>query len=350
MKVDFNKEYYKNLIKIHGYHEMNISAIDFNLGNISKDILQQKWLCHNKGHIFANKLVNEKTIVTTGIGISGVPHMGTLGQIFNSIFLQKHGVNTQFVLGDLDAYNGKKLPLQFVKELSEKYKSFIIKLGYTTANGNILRNQFDANEVTRTMYLIAKFIEDKDFEDVEEDLHKFYSDKGKVDKEMSFRRKVSLTLMTADFIDLVINHNFSNVLVTLGVDEHKYVLFSENVLKRVVESGEIISAESNINFAAMYTHIIRGFNGYPKMSKSFPDSSINIEMSSDEISNRILNERTNILPEEDTVYQMMCLVSTFNSEELASRYVACKENNKRWRKYKEEYIEYLLDIFKLWEK
>ncbi|CAG1020417.1 hypothetical protein DOJK_00320 [Patescibacteria group bacterium] len=346
--INFDREYYKNLIAKHGYQELNISAIDFNLGDINKDILQRKWLCHSKGYIFAKELLDKKSIVTTGIGISGAPHMGTLGQIFNSIFLQNHGINTQFVLGDLDAYNGKKLSLSYVKELSEQYKSFITKLGYSTTDGNILRNQFDASEVTRTMYLIAKFIEDKDFDNVEEDLHNFYSDKGKVDKDMSFRRKTSLTLMTADFIDLVINHSFTNVLVTLGVDEHKYVLFSEKILERVIESGEILPSDSIINFGAMYTHIIRGFNNYPKMSKSFPDSSINIEMKSDEIRNRILNERTNKIPEEDTVYQMMCLVSKFNSEELSKRYIACKEDKALWMKYKNDYIEYLIDIFKLW--
>jgi tryptophanyl-tRNA synthetase len=135
----FNNDYYLKLIKEFNYNPLDFNSINFNLKKIKKEVLEQKWLCHFNADIFADKLNNnEKSVITTGIGLSGSPHMGTLSQIFRIIFLQKNGIDTQMVLGDLDSYNARNQNLDVVKERAEIYKNFILDLGYDETNGVLM--------------------------------------------------------------------------------------------------------------------------------------------------------------------------------------------------------------------
>ncbi|MEK7219470.1 MAG: hypothetical protein AAB687_02220 [Patescibacteria group bacterium] len=78
------------------------------------------------GTSFANaSSADERVIATTGFGLSGTPHMGTLSQILRALRLQQAGIPVQVVLGDLDAYNGKNTPLDRAHELaSVNFKTF----------------------------------------------------------------------------------------------------------------------------------------------------------------------------------------------------------------------------------
>jgi hypothetical protein len=63
--------------------------------------------------------------------------------------------------------------------------------------------------------------------------------------------------MIADFFDLGKKYDFVNVL--LGVDEHKYVKFGMEALKKIQESHEIGFLE-NLTLSATYTVVTKGFN------------------------------------------------------------------------------------------
>lgn len=124
--IQFNAEYYYNLIKKFNYDPLNLRRIDFSLGDLSKEDLQIRWICHHNADIFAkNSRAGNKSIICTGIGLSGPPHIGTISQILRAIFLQKSGLTISFVLGDLDAFNGKNIPLEETRNLAKKYKEFI---------------------------------------------------------------------------------------------------------------------------------------------------------------------------------------------------------------------------------
>ena len=128
--IKFDDEYYKSVINKYGYNAMDFKPIDFSLSNISSDVMKEKWLCHYKAEKFVKGVNNKKQIITTGIGLSGTPHMGTLSQILRAIFLQKAGFEVQFVLGDLDSYNARNQSLEVLKERADKYTKFIKKLGF----------------------------------------------------------------------------------------------------------------------------------------------------------------------------------------------------------------------------
>lgn len=335
----FDDSYYREVIRKHNYDPMDFNPIDFELNGISVNVLQYKWLCHYEGNAFAEALHNEKNcIVTTGIGLSGTPHLGTLSQILRAIFLQNAGLKVQLVLGDLDSYNARNQPLEVVLERAEQYKTFIKRLGFDETKG-VLRSQYNNDEILKTAYLISKVLKDKDFKEAEEDLSDLYQKKG-IYPGIEFPVKQAILLMTADFIHLGKENGYSNVLIMLGLEEHLYVQIANKIVERM-----------NYPFmvSSMYSRIIKGFNGYPKMSKSIPESSINVGMSYEKMYDMIMNEEgkyTN--PMDSVVYQMMCAVSYFTPNELDELYEICISNKGEWRRKKEKYVETLYDICKTW--
>jgi hypothetical protein len=85
-KIIFDKRYYNSLMKEFGYNPLEFEKINFSLGKLKRDDLQRMWLCHHDGRSFAKDFKNgEKVIITTGFGLSGEPHTGTLSQILTSI-------------------------------------------------------------------------------------------------------------------------------------------------------------------------------------------------------------------------------------------------------------------------
>jgi tryptophanyl-tRNA synthetase len=349
-RIIFDKKYYNSLMKEFGYNPLEFEKIDFSLGKLKRDDLQRMWLCHHDGNSFAEDLRDgKKVIVTTGFGLSGDPHVGTLSQIMRAIALQKAGPPVQIVLGDLDAYNGKAIPLQRTLELAKKYRKFILSLGFSTKKGSILRAQYNELEVLRTSYIIGHFMNGFMFDKAEEDLHSFYHRRGKVDKEMSYRRKLSLNLMTADFIHLSLKYDYKNVLVMLGIDEHQYVRFGREVIARMKKSKQF--KNFNMTLSAIYSPMIKGFYNYPKMSKSFPKSSINVNMEPDEIRNKIMyGEGKYDKPENNVVYQMMASVSYYTPKELKKLYSLCLNKSSEWETAKRDYAEMLIKICKKWKR
>ncbi|MEM3610355.1 MAG: hypothetical protein QW076_05650, partial [Candidatus Anstonellales archaeon] len=166
-KVEFNEEYYQKIIKEYGYDPFEFEPINFGLKTANTDYLKKKFLCHHDGRTFSQYLeIGKRSIITTGVGLSGSPHMGTIAQIMNTINLQRNNLYTQFVLGDLDSYNARNQPLDVVKERAKRYRDFIIKLGYDTGRG-ILRTQMDHPEILLTAYIISNCLRDSDFKNTE---------------------------------------------------------------------------------------------------------------------------------------------------------------------------------------
>ncbi len=347
-QIAFDDAYYAEIMGLFGYDPLRFGRINFSLGTLQDEDLQRRWLCHHEGDIFAKSIQDGKNaIVSTGFGLSGVPHAGTMSQILRSIALQRAGVPVNMVLGDLDAYNGKAKPLAQTIELAKKYEDFVLALGFDPRPPSILRSQYSSPDVLRTAYLIGHYMDDDMFNASEEDLHEFYTGAGKVDADMSYRRKLSLNLMTADFIHLNLHDGFDSVMVMLGIDEHKYVQFGKQTVERMMSDPD--TGGFQMTLAGLYSPLIKGFYGYPKMSKSFPESGITANMDARLIQERIRNgEGDYDKPENNVVYQMMAGVSQLNAKELSRNYDACLSRGTSWRHAKEEYLDMLVDICSKW--
>lgn len=339
--VIFDDEYYKETIQKYGYNDFDFKPIDFDISHLKKDALNQRWLCHHDGEPFSAAINNKQpAIITTGIGLSGAPHMGTISQIMRATFLQQEGFNVQFVMGDLDSYNARNQPYAVVEDRAEQYREFIISLGFSEGKG-ILRKQSDRGDVLRTAYLISNCLKDEDFHNAEEDLSELYQRMGAY-PGIKFPVKQAILLMVADFINLGVKEDYKSVMVMLGLEEHLYVRIAKDVMNRM---------DLPFHLGAMYSKIIKGFNGYPKMSKSIKGSSINVEMGIDEIREKLVNqEGVYSKPDESVAYQMMCAVSNYSPRDLNILKQKCIVGGSAWKKAKEEYAEYLGGLFQKWPK
>lgn len=339
--VVFNDSYYRETIKKYGYSAFDFKPIDFDISHLKKDALNQRWLCHYDGEPFAEAIKKqEPAIITTGIGLSGAPHMGTISQIMRATFLQQEGLNVQFVMGDLDSYNARNQPYEVVSARAQQYEEFITGLGFSKEKG-ILRRQSNRPDVLKTAYLISNCLKDEDFYNAEEDLSELYQKMGAY-PGIQFPVKQAILLMVADFINLGVRENKKSVMVMLGLEEHLYVRIAKDVIQRM---------QLPFHLGAMYSKIIKGFNGYPKMSKSIPGSSINVEMGIDEIRDKLVKQEGKYTtPDESVAYQMMCAVSNYTPKDLNILRQKCMIGGAHWIKAKEEYAEYLSQIFQKWPK
>jgi tryptophanyl-tRNA synthetase len=340
--VIFSDEYYRRVIAEFGYSNFDLRRFDFELAGLKQDELNTRYLCHHQAHRFVACSRNRR-IVTTGFGMSGPPHMATVSHIMKMTRLQEGGERCQIVLGDLDAYNGRARPYGLTRELAERYRIFATRLGFSQEHG-ILRSQADHDDVTRTMYLLGRYTEEGDFAAAEEDNHGYYAAHGIVDLTMTFRRRLSLTLMAADFIALGQNHDA--VLVLLGLDEHRYVRFAQRLAARLDADTPL---RGDLLLAAIYARINTGFNGHPKFSKSIPGSGISVETSPDEIVSLVRGDESRA-PEESPVFQLMCQMTYCAGEELVRHYWSCQENSAAWRKAKTQFADFLIGVAALWPR
>lgn len=346
--ISFGEAYYREIMKQKRCGPYPFEKFSFGLGLISQQELQRMWLCHVNGNSFREAFVKDKPVIsTTGFGLTGIPHVGTISQILKAIHLQRSGIPVQIVLGDLDAYNGKAANLSFVLELVPQYKRFIRNLGFDDSSPSILRTQFEALPVLRTLYMAGNYLTDEMFEAAKEDIHDYYSKHNKIDSTMTYRIKLSLNLMVADFLDLHLHQGFQAIAVFLGIDEYRYCELAMDVLAKIQSQG---NSFDGFSLAGMFSFTMKGFYGYPKMGKSFPESGIDVGMSRDVVNERIINgEGRYDQPEDSVVYQMISSASFYSTNEVAQAYRACKAGGREWQQIKEDYTGHLCDILSKWK-
>ena len=323
--MKYNSEYYKKIIYKNKYSYLK---------EYNKELgFAKKWLCSfNLDKFISGIKKNEKCLIIMGIGINGTPHLGTLYQIINAIYLQKKGYKVQIILGDLDVYSARLLDLKKINNLVKKYQKFIINLGFDIEKG-ILRTQYERDDILKTQYLISNKIENNDFYEIEEEINGIYK-KEKVYNGMRFCVKQSIALMFADFIDPIIKNEYEHVLVTSGIDEHGYVKKANDILNRINKSGTI---------SGLFTEILPGLNEYPKMCKSLKKSTIDLDMKKSDIKKIIMNEKLDFL-----VINLIEKVS-FYSEAIINKIKEDYNNEKKeWNNNKLQYVDELYEICKKW--
>lgn len=338
----FSQGYYEAVIKKQGYNLDVFEGFGEDFLSLGREELMATFLCHQGLYDFRDS--NGDKSVLTGFGLSGTPHLGTLSQVYRTGLLNEAGVHAEVILGDLDAYNGKQTALAKTRLLADQYKRFIVRSNILDPDNSRVRNQFDSPEVVRTSYLLGRYITDEQFEGAQEDLHAFYAEQGKVDRNMSYRRRLSLNLMIADFFDLGQTH--PDVLVMLGLDEHQYVKVAQELSKVV---NEETAGLKPVRVHSIYTPIIRGLKGYPKMSKSFPDSNIDMSMGFDEI-NEALQTEPDLFeePEDSIVYQIGAGIGTGNEITLAELKAEAGKKDKHWAEAKTLIARRIAGFSRIW--
>ncbi|WP_422647456.1 hypothetical protein [Actinoalloteichus caeruleus] len=339
--VLFSESYYQQVLAEFDYTPFDLKRFDFSVARLDADTLNARYLCHHHGEQYLSA-APERRIVTTGFGMSGTPHLATVSHILKMIELQRGGERCQIVLGDLDAYNGKAKPYTEVRELAERFREYSLRLGFDVVAG-IVRSQESYLPALEAMYLLGRYVEQADFDAAEEDNHGYYADLGLVDATMTFRRALSLSLMAADF--LALGHDHDAVLVMLGVDEHRYVRFAQQVRERL---DEHVPLRGGFALTAAYTRMVRGFGGHPKFSKSIPGSALDVTTAPREV-RRLLSGEPNI-PEKSATYQLMCQLPRYDGATLLDLHAHCQRADPPWQRAVSEFADHVIDLISLWPR
>ena len=288
-----------------------------------------------------NDVPKSKQHFVTGFGPTNAPTGGTLSMILRAIFFEREtGIDSTIIISNLGAFNSRNIKLEKIGYLTERFIKFIRSLGYegdlrTHNDSNLLV----ASSLTSKVLTVNDFLEN---EEVTTDLYKKLGIQGK-----DFPTFVDANFTVTDILLPCILKNKERVLVFVGIEEYYFPKLANLVLRRFNEDYPNQFVSKNSLVAAAFGHLIEGLNGFPKMSKSIPESSINLDGSLEDLKRKIL--RCN--PEDEKIIlQMINLVSDWDLERIKRANIAFKEMDKEWIKFKKEYLEYFIDLKKAWER
>lgn len=331
--VKYDNKYYEKIMKSYNYDKIQSFLC------IDKFNAERNWLCsYNLNDFINGNQNNENCLIIMGIGINGIPHLGTVSQILKAIYLQKCGFNVQIILGDLDVYGARSTSLDKINKLIKKYKHFIVSLGFDEQKGEI-RNQFNHPEILKTSFLLSNVIRDNDFDEIEEEINELYKTE-RIYEGMDYNVKQAISLMFADFIHPGFVNKYKHVLIISGIDEHGYVWKANEIRKRM---------DIDMTISGLYSKMLRGLNEYPKMSKSILNSNINLSISKNALKKILISEKYNYKDYNDCfVYQLMTNVSLYDEHYLQKIKVDCLNKDQEWDKDVDKYIEDLYELCCLW--
>ncbi|WP_232687906.1 hypothetical protein [Halobacterium zhouii] len=282
-------------------------------------------------------------------GLTGTPHVGTVAQMFAVKRLNEAGFDTEFLVADYEKYAGSGRDLDVVRELADDYATFLDRIGY---EGDV-RTQYDAEGVMHTAFRLAPWFEfendleiDHELTPWEAELDQAY-EADQIEHEdasgsTQFARRMTGLLCLADFVHPTLAEGYDQAVFVLGIDEHALDIFNRHYLGKTPFEPA---------FEGLFTRMVPGLDGYPKMSKTIPGSAIKMDMPPEEVRRlvrRTANTDGTASTSESAVYQMMSLVSEYDAGRLEELETACRKGGAAWDAACAEYAEYLAGLAAKW--
>ena len=345
-ELEYSKKKLDKIIKDFRYTKF---PYNIRLHNYEKsDELNSKYLCYDNLEIF-NKIPANELAIVTGFGPTNSPTAGTLSSIFRVLELQKRtGIYTHIIISELSALNSRQKPLNELIQNAHQFISFIKKLGFDEKKGEIRTHNYHNH--ARVFSLVSSVLTTGDlFENIEvtNDTYKRLQLLGN-----DFSKMVSRTYTITDIILPIVRDKKRGVIVPAGLEEHHHPHLARIALERMkLKKGGVDSlVRRDAEIGALYGRIITGLFPYVKMSKSIPESSINIGDSLEELQRKIIDcgERN-----EEVILQMIELASNWSSDKIMKAKRAFENltiDYEGWEKIKYEYLEFFIKIKMLWEK
>ncbi|GBD34705.1 hypothetical protein HRbin35_00446 [bacterium HR35] len=348
---DIIKEY-NQLLKESKFSNKNLNKIikKFGYTKISRKFslygykLNYKFSHYYNLEIF-KKIPPQEVAIVTGFGPTNPPTAGTLASIFRAIELQKNtGVYTHITISEFGALNSRQRPLEELIQNSYKFISFIKELGFNQKNGEI-RTHND-HDHARIFSLVASVLTTKDLLKNLEVTYNTYKRLNLLGND--FSRMVSRAYVISDILLPIIRDKKRGVIVPLGLEEHHHPYLARIVLERLkLKYKNLIRQDADVG--ALYNRIIPGLFPYFKMSKSIPQSSINLGDNVEELQKKIINCKK---IDEEIILKMMSLVSDWDENKLKKAERAfnnLKKDYRSWVKFKFDYLNFFIKIKNIWE-
>lgn len=338
--------------------EFDYDRPEFELGSLSASLLDRAFAATTDAEAVQAATDND-TLFVASAGLTGTPHVGTVAQMVAVKRLNEAGFDTQFLIADYEKYAGSGRDLDVVRDLAADYETFLDRLGY---EGRV-RTQYDAEDVMHTAFRLAPWFEfehdfdiDHELTDWEQALDTAY-DADQIEHDdasgsTDFAGRLTGLLCLADFVHPSLAEGYDQSVFILGIDEHALDVFNRHYLEQTPFEPA---------FEGLFTRMVPGLDGYPKMSKTIPGSGIKMDMEPARVRELVLQEAAServgegdstgpatLDPAESTVYQMLCLVSEYDGQRLAELEAACRRGGAEWEAACEEYADYLAELASLW--
>lgn len=333
-----DRDFVQNIILKEGYSPINKTIA---IGSVfDLNFLKNKFSCHyNLGEF--NDVSKSKQHFVTGFGPTNAPTGGTLSMILRAIFFEREtGIDSTIIISNLGAFNSRNIALDRIGYLTERFIKFIRSLGFkgelrTHNNLNLLV----ASSLTSKMLTVKDFLEN---EEITTNLYKKLGIQGK-----DFPTFVDANFTVADILLPCILEKKERILVFVGIEEYYFPKLANLVIQRFNKDYQKQFVSENALVTAAFGHLIGGLNGFPKMSKSIPESSINLNDSADELEQKILGCDSK---DEKIILQMINLVSDWDLEKINRANAAFENKTRDWPKFKKNYLEYFIGLKNAWEK
>ena len=311
--------------------------------------LSDYFLCHyNADHLKDFK--EEDIALVTGFGPSNAPTAGTLSMIFRMLDFQRQSrITVHAVIADLGFINFREAHVQHIVDTSQQFLRFIKALGFDESKGS-LRTQ-NSLDLYRTFALSSSVLSLADFIGNMEATTSLYNNLNLQGKD--FSTLIHYVICVADILMPIFRDKKKMVLVMSGIEEFYFTTIARIVIARMKESDKGLSAiiPDNPQICSLFGRLIEGMFPFVKMSKSIPESSINIGDSEASIRSKIMNcGKRN----EHVILDMMILASNWSPQTK----IACRKaydefiatgNDTQWTKYKAEYTSFFIGIKHIWD-
>ncbi len=222
--------------------------------------------------------------VVTGFGPTNAPTAGTLSVMLGTVELQRRlHVPMTVVVSDLGAWNSRNVAWSTLVQVRDQMFAFLVALGLDPDTAD-LRSHLDHDNLIRAGR-VARYLSRADFRQHRESLLELYVDHGLLGSEVGV---VIDSLYTIADVLGPFDSGATRVLMVSGTEEAYFTDLARLVLQRQADAGEL-SLHWKGRIGALYFRVLEGLAGYPKMSKSIPESSIHLTMTPEEITDRVMS-------------------------------------------------------------
>jgi tryptophanyl-tRNA synthetase len=337
-EAKMDRDFVQNIITKEGYSPISKSV---DIGAVSDlNFLKSKFSCHYNLDKF-NDVAKSKQHFVTGFGPTNPPTGGTLSMILRAIFFEREtGIDSTIIISNLGAFNSRNIALDKIGYLTERFIKFIRYVGFKGE----LRTHNNFNLLVASS-LTSKVLTTKDFLENEEatiDLYKKLGIQGK-----DFPTFVDANFTVADILLPCILEKKERILVFVGIEEYYFPKLANLVIQRFNKNYQKQFVPENALVTATFGHLIGGLKGFPKMSKSIPESSINLDDPTEKLEQKILECDPK---DEKIILQMINLVSDWDLKKINKANAAFQSKSKDWSKFKSDYFKYFISLKDAWEK
>jgi len=335
--------HYETVRERNGYDE--VSGIDW----LERAGLGRRFVAVDGRETVASVLDRE-TKVCMGVGMTGPPHLGTVGQILTGIELQAAGLDVQLVIADLEPYHNG-VDLARVRALAERYREFALGLGFDPKQG-VLRTQEAGLDVMHTAEVLAPYYaperwesdagdgDETAWERAVQELYEYDESESRQEGPSSEAASVhSSVLHGVDFLHPLYAESYEQVIAALGFDEHGLTPWTRRFRDAAPVEGRV---------AGLHTRMVPGFGDTPKMSKSI-GAGVSLDTKPGVSRERFAAAEDGGDPAASATFQAMCLASRYGAGKLDRLERLCVEDGTAWVDGRREYADYVAELAGRWQ-